>query len=466
MRSTLDPVPEIPKGGSYVVGIDTGQNSVGHAAIALDKEGNPVEILAIQSVIHDSGVDPDSNKTGETRLAVSGVARRNRRRIRTTKRRLREIDSLLTSQGWIKPAHEGDPRKIWFERALAASEYIEDEQERKRILYAVFSHIARHRGWRNPYQKLETLFLEEDYCPQPGYREVEGNVTRQGAEIPSDATIGQMIAAAISLPGPAPDLAEEDLKRWDNSGQLGIRSRSGGKEPGLLSGRQFQEDYAAEVRAICRTQRIDDDTCRKLIRTIFKQKEPGKAAIDRVGKDELQPDLPRVATAHPQFQRYRIAATLAALTVIGSNNSARRLTANERQKIAAYLAGDHQKDAPPEWSDVAEIIGVDVTDIRGIATPTGDPTMLVGHRPPTDITNDRIQQSTFTTLKKWWRTASSAAREDLINSHINYEDATDEVDDLLLSFTEKDLTKLDGINFPTGRGAYSADTCKLSLIHI
>lgn len=63
----------------YVVGIDVGLFSVGFAALEIDDAGNPIRILNSMSHIHDSGLDPNNQKTAQTRKAVSGVARRTRR---------------------------------------------------------------------------------------------------------------------------------------------------------------------------------------------------------------------------------------------------------------------------------------------------------------------------------------------------------------------------------------------------
>jgi len=56
---------ETPK--KYGIGIDVGLNSVGLAAIEVDDSGTPAEILWLQTIVHDGGVDPTANKTAGTR---------------------------------------------------------------------------------------------------------------------------------------------------------------------------------------------------------------------------------------------------------------------------------------------------------------------------------------------------------------------------------------------------------------
>lgn len=130
----------------YVVGIDVGLYSTGLAAIEVDSAGNPLRILNMESVIHDGGVDPNSNKTGDTRKLVSGVARRTRRMRRRRRERLRKLDQYLLEHGYPVEEYGDDTLKSWMTRAELADGHIADDEERKAMLSVAFRHIARHRG--------------------------------------------------------------------------------------------------------------------------------------------------------------------------------------------------------------------------------------------------------------------------------------------------------------------------------
>ena len=139
---------------AYCVGVDVGLNSVGLAAIQVDNDGNPVRILKAQSVIHDGGVDPNSQKSGDTRKKQAGIARRTRRMRKRRRARLQKLDNILLELGYPKTDNallEGP--EIWKIRATAADGVIENDAERKIAIALVCRHIARHRGGRNPYHR-------------------------------------------------------------------------------------------------------------------------------------------------------------------------------------------------------------------------------------------------------------------------------------------------------------------------
>lgn len=112
----------------YNVGFDVGLNSLGFAAIEIDEQGMPIRILKAASEIHDGGVDPNTQKTGDSRRSQAGIARRTRRMRRRRKARLERLDKTLTKLGFPivneSSLHGFD---VWKIRALAASGFIEDD---------------------------------------------------------------------------------------------------------------------------------------------------------------------------------------------------------------------------------------------------------------------------------------------------------------------------------------------------
>ena len=112
----------------YRAGIDVGTNSIGFSLVEVDDDGYPIDLTNSVVVIHDSGVDPDAQDAGDSRRAVSGVARRARRLYKRAKKRLDRLDAYIESLGWplIDLESYQDPRRAWSIRAALANEQITD----------------------------------------------------------------------------------------------------------------------------------------------------------------------------------------------------------------------------------------------------------------------------------------------------------------------------------------------------
>lgn len=465
MPTTLDPIPVIPAGGSYVVGIDAGQNSVGLVALSLTAAGVPHEILAIQSVIHDGGIDPDKAKSNTTRKASAGFARRARRRLRAEKKRLNKLEKLLTAQGWTGRSKSEFPTQIWEDRYQAATSYIANEEERAQVLGEVFRHIARHRGWRNPYQPPAYLF--QDNSQSEAFTRLVDNAQRLGAYVDDSNTIGQIVWLTLQCSHPA-GLEPEDEVRWANSNQLRIRTLGSEKErrPGLIDGRLFQVDNVHEIQRICATQRIPEDVEEELLNIIFHQNKASKSVMNTVGRCGLQPSLPRCSKAHPEFQRYRIAATLATLKIKDGHTS-RFLTAEERQKVAAELLDPATKIAT--WGDVADLLGIEAPQLTGIAAQTADAELIVSARPPVNTTAIKIATKAKPFLKKWWNNATPEQQQAFIELQVNYDTDNPDVNAYLLTLSPIELAEIDNFatkELPKGRSSFAAETCRILADHL
>ena len=154
------------------VGIDVGTHSVGLATLRVDEQGTPIELLSALSHIHDSGVGKEGREKHKTRKKVSGVARRAQRLLRSRRKRLQQLDEALLDLGFpiptpgefLDPNEPADPYRVWRVRARLVEEQLPEELRAPAISMAV-RHIARHRGWRNPYSKVESLLLPADESP-------------------------------------------------------------------------------------------------------------------------------------------------------------------------------------------------------------------------------------------------------------------------------------------------------------
>ncbi|PAT06109.1 CRISPR-associated protein [Corynebacterium hadale] len=433
----------------YRVGIDVGTHSVGFAAIQMDENNLPLKILSAVSLIHDSGVDPDENKAAISRLAKSGVARRTRRLYKRRRARLRRLEAFLTALGWRTVPFENysDPYHPWKVRAELVNGYIADEQERGEKLSVAVRHIANHRGWRNPYKGVSSLYNPGD--ASDNFEQIRAELSKKkGIAIPKDCTVGQLISFA----------------------SFGVdRLRGGGKKKdakkpadevknAVLSARLHQRDLAREVNEICRVQRIDDDLRKDLLDHIFVAESPKGAQAGRVGKDPLQPTRNRALKASDAFQRYRIASIIGNLRI----KDAGPLSSDQFALVFEFLVNaDPKKDV--SWNDIADLLGIDRGDLRGTAAITED-FERAGNRPPIHETAKIFSTTKIKPLKEWWSLASPAARSAMVGAMSNgaMEQVTAEpmaeVESFFASLSEDEQAKLDDVHLPMGRAAYSEDT--------
>ena len=423
---------------NYRVGIDVGSYSIGMAAIAIDDDGKPTEILSAISLIHDSGVDPDSAKSAATRLATSGIARRTRRLYRRKRKRLAKLDKFISSQGWpLKEFEEyEDPFYPWWVRAELATTPITDKQELGEKLSIALRHIARHRGWRNPYSKVTSLYTVAE--PSDALVSIQEQcATELGRPIPPTTTVGQLIASM-------------------NLGKTRLRG-----EDSLLAARPRQSDNANEIHTIAKVQGLSNELVKQIIDHVFAAESPKGSAAERVGKDPLQPTKKRALKASDAFQRYRIAALIGNLRIRGGKKN-RRLTTEETRLVFDYLRSLPAKQEPT-WQLVAEQLKIDRGNLVGTAIMTDDGERA-GAKPPVHETNRLMESTKIKPLAAWWKSADADARAAMVKALSNAEvddfdsQAGAQVQEFFFGISDEDQEKLDGLHLPIGRAAYSEDT--------
>lgn len=422
-------------GVRYSVGIDVGQYSIGFAAVEVDDVGAPIRVLNMMSLVHDSGVL--EAKTATTRLAASGLARRTRRLMRRRRKRLRQLDVLLNELGWGKGEESRDPYAPWKARAELAAERVDDDNRRADLLGIAMRHIARHRGWRNPYSTFETLQRPSE--PSDQMRALRERVAADYPRpLPDDLTPGQLVALSWLTP-----------------------SKKLRGEGGRLGERLLQTDNATEIWRICEVQGVDLVTTRRVIEAVFKAESPKGAQVGRVGKDPLN-GKPRAAKASEAFQRYRMVSLVANLRVRQQGEAERPLTGDERSAIVDYLM-TVKPTVEPSWADVAEQIGITRDQLRGTATTTADGDRASA-RPPLNNTDRIVRGCGVKKLVEWWVEAPTASREALIDRLSNGassdpgSDAEADADELMGSLEDEDILKLDSLHLPAGRAAYSMES--------
>lgn len=422
---------------SYRVGIDVGTHSIGFSAIQTGPTGTPTNILTSTSFIHDGGVDPDHHKAGDTRRAVSGTARRVRRLMRRTRTRLDKLDTFLSDNGFpiITDATENDPHEPWLIRATLATTPITSATQLDHHLSIAVRHMARHRGWRNPYQKVDTLL--GDLQPSPKLIELKNRVEEHlGARVGEQYTPATLICAILDAAPTTP-----------------IRGADG-----ILAGTLHQCDYALELRRIQNVQHLNPTLVDQLIRLIFAMNSPIGSARHLVGKDTLpgMENEPRCEKAQPVFQRFRIIQTVANLRVLDGGHE-RHLTRREMNQAVTFLS----TATHPTWGDVADTLTIDRRNLTGTARQTSDGEFL-GTHPPIDQTRAVIRALNIRPLTEWWDKATDSEKAAFIDATSNVgtdainEDALESVNTLFASLDASQRAKIDAARFPLGRAAYSA----------
>lgn len=447
MSTSSENIPGI----RYRVGIDVGLKSIGFCAVEVDRNDQPIKLLNSMVFIHDAGVDPNENKAAKSRKLTAGVARRTRRLYRTRHQRLVDLDRVLSKDfGWPLPdlsAFE-HPTEPWHIRARLLEGYIADDAARQAALSIALRHIARHRGWRNPYAKVETLLQRSD--PSDFLKGLNERIsTSLGRQFPVDATPGQLVNAYLAHPDYVKEAGTPKLR---------------GPE-GILAGKLHQSDNAEEIRRICEMQKVDRADCDRLIRAVFQAKSPKGSAKERglVGHDELpgQGKHVRAEKAHPAFQKFRIVSVLANLR-IREGREERPLTPDELQGLTDFLlvAGLKQEVT---WQDLADNLGIERSDLRGTAKASFDGSPVL-RTPPTDVTTEKILACKVKWLKEWWKAADDEQRGYFVDAFSNSggsedsSDVNDEVAELLEQATEDDQLEFEKISLPQGRAAYSLDS--------
>jgi len=422
------------------------------AAIAIDDDGKPTEILSAISLIHDSGVDPDSAKSAATRLATSGIARRTRRLYRRKRKRLAKLDKFISSQGWpLKEFEEyEDPFYPWRVRAELATTPITDKQELGEKLSIALRHIARHRGWRNPYSKVTALYAVAE--PSDALVSIQEQcATELGRPIPPTTTVGQLVASM--------NLGKTRLR---GKAKLANKANPHGKEAGLFTANKLQQsDYANEIHTIAKVQGLSNELVKQIIDHVFAAESPKGSAAERVGKDPLQPTKKRALKASDAFQQYRIAALIGNLRIRDGKEN-RRLTAEDTRLVFDYLRSLPAKQEPT-WQLVAEQLKIDRGNLVGTAIMTDDGERA-GAKPPVHETNRLMESTNIKPLAGWWKSADADARAAMVKALSNAEvddfdsQAGVQVQEFFFGISDKDHEELDKLHLPIGRAAYSEDT--------
>jgi len=421
------------------IGIDVGERSVGFATVEYDDDGWPIEILNSVVHIHDGGMDPSTGKAPQSRLATAGIARRTRRLIRNKRKRLQLLDHILQQHGFPVPIDElPQTHEAWRARAQLINNLVPHPADRGELVSLAVRHVARHRGWRNPWWSVERLAQ---------------------APTPTDSFVQTLDMAETNYPGKAKNsrtMGELVSRIVGTGAPIRPTSKSLGNTVGALMATQVrQEDSLFELRLIFETQQVPDNVADSICAAVFFQTKP-HIPRDRIGRCALQPDQLRAPLASLEFQQFRIRDAAANLRV---GREKRRLTESEYDIVVEMLT-HWRDDIRPRWRDIAEKLDISARDLVDSSLDGSGGTYAPSDRTSTAV---EVKFKRNSTVGAWWTTASAAERSELISiiTDLSSEDG-DIFSDSLQEFLSQEtvLDPLAGLNeaLESGRAAYSQET--------
>ena len=444
---------------NYRIGVDVGDRSVGLAAIEFDDAGFPIQKLALVTFRHDGGLDPTENKSPKSRKETRGVARRTMRMNRRRKQRLRDLDTVLENLGYTVPeGPEPETYEAWTSRALLASIKLASADELNEHLVRAVRHMARHRGWANPWWSLDQL-EKASQEPSETFEIILARARELfGEKVPVNPTLGMLGALAANNEVLMRPRRNYNAKEANNPKKAGKYLADYGTQP-LMAAKVRQEDQLAELRRICEVQGIEDQY-EALREAVFTHVRP-YVPKDRVGKDPLSPSEIRASRASLEFQEFRILDSVANLRVRTDSHSKRELSESEYDTAVDFLMSYTGKEQP-SWADVAEEIGVPGN--RLIAPVLEDVQQKTA---PFDRSSAAFEKAMNkkTEARQWWESNDDDQLRSLFIMFLA--DATDDTAEaaveaglyeLFESWPEEEREALSNIAFEFGRAGYSATT--------
>lgn len=298
------------------LGLDLGINSLGWIALELDDEDVPFRILAIGSRIFSDGRDA---KSGASLAVDRRAARAMRRRRDRFKQRQEALLKHLTLAG-LFPAGEEERKALEgldpFElRARALREPLPLHH----VGRALF-HINQRRGFKSN-RKADRGKDNEDGKIKVGVNRLYAQMVDRGAATLGDYLHG--LRAGAASPNEIP---------W-------VRTRLGAGADGYdfyPDRKMLEDEFSAiwEAQAPHHAAALTAEVRARLFEVIFHQR-PLKQP--RIGTCTLVAGEPRLAKAHPLFQRRRLLEEVNALRIVRPGATAEPLTRDQRDALLLKL---------------------------------------------------------------------------------------------------------------------------------
>ena len=302
----------------YRVGLDVGTASLGLAAISLDEDKQPTDLVWRHVRIFDEPLEK-SQAGLKSKKAGRRVARMQRRQIDRRKGRTKQIAALAPLLG-IKIEPSPDSGNTLLEiRAKAAREQIGLSD-----LIRIFIRIGKRRGYAGEFRpKKEGAKLGEVEGGNSDLnKEMQALAESKGLE---NVTLGEFLYQRWLDKKPTKlKIKEPGDKSITDTNLYALRSQL---EAELEQIWQCQATFYPVLNSQYEGKPLKD----KFHKAIFHQR-PLKAVGGMVGQCSLEPTLARAPRAQLAFQRFRIEKTLSDLRW-GAGKRAEKLTVEQKAVI-------------------------------------------------------------------------------------------------------------------------------------
>lgn len=314
----------------YRLGIDLGTNSLGWCALDLDKDGRPC-------ATRDGGVriysDGRASRTG-TSLAVDRRNARAARRRRDRYLRRREVLLEELVRFGLMPQDEADRQAMAAIDPYAIRNAALTEKVPPAFLGRALFHLNQRRGFKSN-RKAERGSDEDLGIVAQGHETLEAAMAAAGAE-----TFGQFLAMRHA------DGERTRVRKADDEDAYAF----------YPARRHLEEEFALlwEKQAAYHPALLTDEARERLLDVIFHQR-PLKTT--KVGRCTYN-DEPRMAKAHPLFQRLRFVKSVNELTVELTGEEPRALTMDERDNMLRTYRGGTATKKTVTWGQLRKAAGL------------------------------------------------------------------------------------------------------------
>lgn len=350
----------------YRLGLDVGTASLAIAAVSLDAENQPQDLVWRTIRIFSEPLENDQGKL-KSKKATRREARMQRRQIDRRRARAKRISALGNLLGLTSQSRQpGNGTNLLQLRALAARERVDLND-----LLRIFLRMAKRRGYAGEFRpKKEGAKLGE---VEGGSNDLKADM-RQLAETKGveTVTLGEYLYHRLQQGLPTKLKVKENNS--DTSTSL----------PNLYA---LRGQVEAEFDHLWQTQTayhpvLNSAHNGQSLKTIFHKaifhQRPLKAVGGMVGQCSLEPTLPRAPRAQPAFQRFRIEKTLADLRW-GAGKRAEVLSVQQKN-IIRQLLDEKEKVSFTAIYKALEKAGCPKLDTRGLNLEGLSRDELHGHK--------------------------------------------------------------------------------------
>ncbi|MFN3475781.1 MAG: type II CRISPR RNA-guided endonuclease Cas9, partial [Blastomonas sp.] len=323
----------------YRLGIDLGTNSLGWCALKLGTDGAPVGVI-------DGGVRIFSNGREAKTGASLAVDRRNARAMRRRRdrylRRRAVLLAELTRFG-LMPSRESDRKALESLDAYHIRAAALDQAVPVHFLGRALFHLNQRRGFKSNRKADRAADDAELGMVATGNENLDAAMQAAGAR-----TYGEYLARRHAL-APGDHAAAARRTR--------IRRDDGDEEYAFYPARRhLEEEFAAlwAAQAPHHPDILTEEARTRLHAVIFYQRPLKSQPVGRCAYT----DEPRMAKAHPLFQRLRLVKAVNELTVEEIGETPRALTLEQRDAILRAWRSPTETKRSMTWGALRKAAGL------------------------------------------------------------------------------------------------------------